>query len=175
MWRHRAPPEPPTVWFTLLHDQYDSHVRGGDGSAIGQQTTRNEADIRARQSGARVPPGKAVVNEVSGRVRQSQREAAGAIDKGRREVSEDGSTFSEKYRASVRAGKVSPNHGGNRAVWDTVGANATSPEIGTPLKPEPIGEWHFGKDGVPIAGPGQAEATRPDKDLSGKGKELPRQ
>ena len=44
-------------------------------------------------------------------------------------------------------------HGGNRAVWDTVGANASQPNLGTPPKVEPIGEWHFGKDGVPVMGP----------------------
>jgi conjugal transfer mating pair stabilization protein TraG len=121
-------------WQSPLRDQYDSQVRGADGSAITDQANRNDADIRARQSGARVQPGKAVGNDVSGRVKQGQRDAAGAIEKGRRQVSEDAGTLSENYSATVRAGKVSPNHGGNRAVWDTVGANAGTPEIGTPPK-----------------------------------------
>jgi ribonuclease HI len=69
-------------WQSPLRDQYDSQVRGADGSAITDQANRNDADIRARQSGARVQPGKAVGNDVSGRVKQGQREAAGAIDKG---------------------------------------------------------------------------------------------
>ncbi len=77
---------------------------------------------------------------------------------------------SENYGATVRAGKVSPNHGGNRAVWDTIGANAGTPEIGTPPRREPIGEWHFGKDGVPVAGPPPAEPSAPYKDLSGNDK-----
>jgi conjugal transfer mating pair stabilization protein TraG len=140
-------------WSSPLRDQYDSQVRGADGSEITDQATRNDAEIRARQAGARVQPGKAVGNDVSGQVKQGQGEAAGAIEKGRRQVSEDAGTLSENYSATVRAGKVSPNHGGNRAVWDTVGANADTPEIGTPPKQTPIGEWHFNKDGVPVAGP----------------------
>jgi|GEM_PF-2854996 len=140
-------------WSSPLRDQYDSQVRGGDGSAIGEQATRNDAGIQARQSGAGLQPGKSVANDLSGRVKQGQREAAGAIDKGRRQVSEDAGTLSENYNANVRTGKVSRNHGGNRAVWDTVGANSSAPDIGTPAKQEPIGEWHFGRDGVPVAGP----------------------
>ena len=140
-------------WSAPLRDQFDNHVRGGHGSAISEQATRNDADIRTRQAEARLQPGKAVANDVSGRLQQSQREATGAIDKGRRQVSEDAGTLSESYRATVRAGKVSPNHGGNRAVWDTVGANAIPPEIGTRPKREPIGEWHLGRDGAPVPGP----------------------
>jgi len=140
-------------WSSPLRGQYDSQTRGGEGSAISEQATRNDAGIRARQSGAGLQPGKSVANDVSGRVKQGQREAAGAIDQGRRQVSEDAGALSENYNANVRTGKVSRNHGGNRAVWDTIGANATNPEIGTPAKKESIGEWHFGRDGVPVAGP----------------------
>jgi hypothetical protein len=144
-------------WQSPLRNQYDSQVRGADGSAISDEANRNDADIRARQSGARVQPGKTVGNDVSGRVEQGQRDAADAIEKGRRQVSEDAGTLSENYRGTVRAGKVSPNHGGNRAVWDTVGANAGTPEIGTPPKHTPIGEWHFNKEGVPVAGPAPSD------------------
>ena len=94
---------------------------------------------------------------MSGRVKQGQREAEGALEKGRRQVSEGAGTLSENYSATVRAGKVSPNHGGNQAVWDTVGANAGTPEIGTPPKHTPIGEWHFNKEGVPVAGPAPSD------------------
>ena len=141
-----------------MRDQYNSQVRSEEGSAITDQANRNDADVRARQSGARVQPGKAVANDVSGRVMQGQREAEGAIEKGRRQVSEDAGSLSENYGATVRAGKVSPNHGGNRAVWDTVGANAGTPEIGTPPKHESIGDWHFNKEGVPMPGPGPGPA-----------------
>jgi conjugal transfer mating pair stabilization protein TraG len=146
------PPPESMGWSSPLHDQYDSHVRSGIDGTIKKQADRNDADIGTRQAVARLQPGKAVANDVSGRLKQSRREATGAIDKGRSQVSEDAGTLSENYRATVRAGKISPNHGGNRAVWDTVGANAVAPEIGNPPKREPFGEWHFGKDGVPAPG-----------------------
>ena len=38
----------------------------------------------------------------------------------------------------------------DRFIRDAIAAN---PEIGTPPKREPIGEWHFNKEGVPVAGP----------------------
>jgi conjugal transfer mating pair stabilization protein TraG len=158
-------------WPSPLLDQYDRQVRGGVSGAISEQATRNDVDIRARQSGAHVQPGKAVANDLSGPVKQSQREATSAVDKGHRQVSEDAGTLSENYSSTVRAGQVSPNHGGNRAVWDTVGANAVPPEIGTPPKRKPIGEWHFRKDGAPVAGPRPTESTTQNKDLSNKGKD----
>ena len=114
-------------------------------------------------------PGKAVGNDMSGRVKQSQRDAAGAIERGWRQVSDDAGRLSENYNTNVLAGKISPNHGGNRAVWDTVGANSVAPEIGNPPKREPNAEWHFEKNGVPIAGPEPkaADATSPPK-IGGK-------
>ena len=140
-------------WSSPLRDQYDSQIRGSGGNEIGEEAKRHEADIKARQSGARVQPGKMVVNDLSGHASQRQSEAMGAIDKGRRQLSENAGTLSESYSANVRAGKIRENHGGNRAVWDTVGAGAGSPEIGTPPKHGPVSEWHFNKEGVPVASP----------------------
>ncbi len=148
-----------------LRDQYDAQVRGADNSSIGKQTTANEADIRSRQIGQGARPGQSVGNNLKGRVDDSKRNANGAIEKGRRQISEDAGLLSEDYKSSVRIGKISPNHGGNQAVWDTVGASAQQPDIGTPPKFETIGEWHFGKDGVPVLGPEPkpADSTKPPK------------
>jgi conjugal transfer mating pair stabilization protein TraG len=99
-----------------------------------------------------------VSNDLAGRVGASEAETKAKIDKGRTQVSQDAGTLSENYNASVRIGKISPNHGGNRAVWDTVGASASEPNLGTAPKVEPIGEWHFGKDGVPEMGPKPKES-----------------
>src|SRR5690606_38996092 len=107
----------------------------------------------ARQSRQHAVPGRPVGNDLAGRLSAGEAETAARIDKGRTQVSQDAGTLSESYKASVRIGRVSPNHGGNQAVWDTVGANASQPDLGTPRKVEPIGEWHFGKDGVPVARP----------------------
>jgi hypothetical protein len=104
-----------------------------------------------------------VGNDLAGRVGASEAETKAKVDKGRTQVSQDAGTLSENYKASVRIGKISPNHGGNRAVWDTVGANASEPNLGTAPKVEPIGEWHFDKDGVPVAGPKPQPAAPPSK------------
>jgi hypothetical protein len=136
-----------------LREQYDARPRLDDSGALRQQTATNEAEIRARQSRQRAVPGQPVGNDLAGRLSAGEAETKARIDKGRAQVSQDAGTLSENYKSSVRLGKISPNHGGNRAVWDTVGANASQPDLGTPPKFEPIGEWHFDKDGVPVAGP----------------------
>ena len=138
-----------------LRDQYDNQVRGSDGNAITDQANRNDADILARQSSAQVQPGKAVGNDVSGRAKQGQRQAASAIEKGPRQASEDAGTLSENYNSTVRASKVSPNHGGNRAVWDTVGANAGAPKIDATSKQKPISMPTLDEDSQPNIGPEQ--------------------
>jgi len=138
---------------STLREQYDDSARTADGSTLRQQSATNEAEIRARQTRQRAVPGQPVANDVSGRASVGEAEARNRIDKGRAQVAQDAGTLSEDYKGSVRAGKISSDHGGNRAVWDTVGANASQPNLGTPPKVEPIGEWHFGKDGVPVMGP----------------------
>jgi len=145
-----------------LRAQFDDSARTADDSTLHQQTAINEAEIRARQ---RAVPGQPVGNDLSGRVGASEAEAKGTIEKGRAQFAQEAGILSEDYNGSVRAGTISPNHGGNRAVWDTVGANASQPKLGTPPKVLPIGEWHFGKDGVPVMGrPPNPESTpKPSK------------
>ena len=138
---------------STLREQYDDRVRTADGSTLRQQSATNEAEIRTRQTRQRAVPGQPVANDVSDRASVGEAEARNRIDKGRAQFAQDAGTLSEDYKGSVRAGKIRSNHGGNRAVWDTVGANASQPNLGTPPKVEPIGEWHFGKDGVPVMGP----------------------
>jgi hypothetical protein len=148
-------PLPETMGWPVssLREQYDRGARTANSGELRQQTETNEAQIRARQARQRAIPGQPVGNDLAGRLNAGEAETKARIDKGRTQVSQDAGTLSESYKASVRIGKVSPNHGGNQAVWDTVGASASQPDLGTPPKVEPLGEWHFGKDGVPVAGP----------------------
>lgn len=136
-----------------LREQYDATAGTGDGGALRQQSATNDAEIRTRQSRQRTVPGQSVGNDLAGRLSAGEVETKARIEKGRTQVSRDAGTLSESYKGSVRIGKVSTNHGGNQAVWDTVGANASQPDLGTPPKVEPIGQWHFDKRGVPVAGP----------------------
>jgi conjugal transfer mating pair stabilization protein TraG len=138
---------------STLREQFDDSTRTEDGSRLRQQSATNEAEIRSRQTRQRAVPGQPVGDDLTGRVGASEAETRGRIDKGGTQLSQDAGTLSEDYKSSVRAGKISPNHGGNRAVWNTVGAYASQPNLGTPPKVEPIDEWHFGKDGLPVMGP----------------------
>jgi conjugal transfer mating pair stabilization protein TraG len=146
-----------------LREQYDADRRAADGTALRQQNSANESEIRGRQTRQRAAPTQPVGNDLAGRLSASEAETKAKIDKGRTQVSQDAGTLSENYKASVRIGKISPNHGGNRAVWDTVGANASAPNLGTAPNVEPIGDWHFDKDGVPVAGPKPQPAAPPPK------------
>lgn len=157
-----------------LREQYDANRRAADGTALGQQTSANESEIRARQTRQRAVAGQLVGNDLAGRVGASEAETKAKIDKGRTQVSQDAGTLSENYKTSVRIGKISPNHGGNRAVWDTVGANASEPNLGTAPKVEPIGEWHFDKDGVPVAGPKPQPAAPASKPGTAEDVDRPR-
>jgi conjugal transfer mating pair stabilization protein TraG len=148
---------------STLREQYDANRRAEYGTALGQQTSANESEIRARQTRQGAVPSRPVGNDLGGRLSSSEAETKAKVDKGRTQVSQDAGTLSESYKASVRIGKISPNHGGNRAVWDTVGANASEPNLGTAPKVEPIGKWHFDKDGVPVAGPKPQPAAPPPK------------
>ena len=85
-----------------LREQYDANRRAADGTALGQQTSANEAEIRARQTRQRAVPGQAVGNDLAGRVGASEAETKAKIDKGRTQVSQDAGTLSENYKSSVR-------------------------------------------------------------------------
>jgi hypothetical protein len=142
---------------STLREQYDANRRAADGTAIGQQTSANESEIRTRQTRQRAVPGQVVGNDLAGRVGASEAETQTRIDKERTQVSQDAGTLSENYKASVRIAKISPNHGGNRAVWDTVGADASEPNLGTASKVEPFA----GPKPQPAPPPPKAETGAP--------------
>lgn len=135
-----------------LREQHRNNAPTADGNMIDQEIASNEAEIRARQTPLNAPTQR-VGNDVADRVRSGEVEARNSIDKGRTQVTHDAGKISDDYRSSVRIGQISRNHGGNRAVWDTVGANSSQPNLGTPPVREPIGEWLIGKDGVPELSP----------------------
>jgi len=154
-----------------LREQYDARARAGDGSAIREQTATNDAEIRARQTRQRAVPGQPMGDDLAGRIGTSKADTQAKIDKGRTQISQDAGTLSERFKASVRIGKISPNHGGNQAVWDTVGANASQPDLGTRPKVEPIGEWHLDERGVPVAAPKPEHASQGAKQETPSGKD----
>ena len=98
--------------------------------------------------------GQTVGNDFAAQIRATKGHASETIDSRRREISQEQGTLSEDYNATVKSGKVSRHHGGNQAVWDTVGAQTDNrAKLGTPTDRPSIGEWHLDNDGVPVPGP----------------------
>ena len=152
---------------STLREQYNAHRRTLDGAALGARASAIESEIRARQTGERAIPRQLVGNELVSRVGANAADTKSKIDEGRTQVSQGGETLNENYTGSVRIGKISPYHGGNRAVWDTVGANASEPNLGNAPKGEPISEWHFDKSAAPVGGSKSQPAAPPPKPEAG--------
>jgi conjugal transfer mating pair stabilization protein TraG len=146
---------------TSLREEYDAAARIADSSVLREQAARNEAEIRNRQTRERALPDQAVGNDLAHRIDADESIGKDHVEKGRQQVAREVGTLSENYRATVRIDKISRHHGGNQAVWDTVGANASQPDLGDPPKTDPIGEWYLGKDGVPRLGSDPRENGEP--------------
>lgn len=139
---------------SALREDFDQTDRSGNTDALRNQAATNDSTIRERQSRQRVTPGEAIGNDITSRVNSSERQASATLDRRRREVSQEQGSLSDDYNSTVKAGKISTHHGGNRAVWETVGAQSDNrAKLGTPPERPSIGEWHLGKDGVPVTGP----------------------
>jgi hypothetical protein len=118
-----------------LRTEYERRYSDSNSAALASQRTSNDTSIEGRQQAAGARPGSAVRDDMTGRTEQAQRAAAETIEQGNRQVSNEARSRSENYRSTVRVGSIRSNHGGNPAVWDTVGANASGPELGTEPKP----------------------------------------
>ncbi|MGE0289765.1 MAG: conjugal transfer protein TraG N-terminal domain-containing protein [Bradyrhizobium sp.] len=139
---------------SALREDFDQTNRSDNTEALRNQAAMNDSTIRDRQSNQRAKLGQAVGNDIGARVSLDETQASATIERRRREVSQEQGTLSEDYNATVKSGKVSPHHGGNQAVWDTVGAQTDNrAKLGTSPERPSIGEWHTNKDGVPVAGP----------------------
>jgi conjugal transfer mating pair stabilization protein TraG len=151
---NRAPTTVPGWRSSTLRDEFNQFDRSGNTEAFRNQATSNESSIRNRQSQQRALPGQAIGNDVAEQVRVTESRAASALDSRRREVSLEQGGLSEDYNATVQAGKVNAQHSGNRAVWDTIGAQTDNrAKLGSPPEHPEVGDWHFDKDGTPVAGP----------------------
>ena len=135
-----------------LREEYGQDTRAS--GAVREQSVINDAAIRDRQAGRGVRSGRQVGDDVTASVRQRAVSAGENIGNGRNSLTTNQGRLSEDYNATVRAGKISPHHGGNRAVWDNVGAQSDNRAgLGTPPEKPTIGPWHIDKDGVPVPGP----------------------
>jgi conjugal transfer mating pair stabilization protein TraG len=150
---------------SALREDFDQSDRSSNLDALRNQTATSDSTIRDLQSAQRVMPGQTVGNDIATRVSSSESQASATLDGRRREVSQEQGNLSEDYNTTVKADKVSRYHGGNKAVWDSVGAQTDNrAKLGTPPERPNIGEWHPNKDGVPVAGlrPEIRESTESD-------------
>ncbi len=151
---------------STLRDDFNKNDAPGNIDAVRGQAAENAGAIRDGQSRQHVTPGQGVGNDLAARIRAKESGAVTTLDSHKREVAQEQGALSGDYNATVQVGKVSPNHSGNKAVWDTVGAQTDNrAKLGTPPERPSIGEWHLDKDGVPTAGPTSEsrEAASPNK------------
>ena len=133
-------------------------------AAVRDQATANDGAIRSRQARQGVVPGQHLGNDLSPRIASTERQITKSVESQRREVAGTAGTLSENYNANVKFGKVSRHHGGNQAVWDTIGAQPDNrANFGKPPERPTIGDWHSDKDGVPVAGPKRESAAPAEK------------
>ena len=143
-----------------LRDEFNQADRSRNVDATQRQAATNDGLIRDRQSRQQVLPGQAIGNDLAGQIRATANKSSATLDAHANEVSREQGTLSEDYNSTVQAGKVNPRHSGNRALWDTVGAQTDNrAKLGTAPETPSIGEWHFDKDGAPNAGPAPKPAT----------------
>ena len=144
-----------------LREDYEQNEVRTSAATIPDQAARNENSIRARQVYQGVDPNQRVANDLSPRVASTAHQTLKDVDDRRRDVSRSAGTLSEDYNATVKSGRLSEHHGGNRAVWDTVGAQSDNrAKLGIAPERATVGEWHFDKDGVPTAGAKPEERPR---------------
>jgi conjugal transfer mating pair stabilization protein TraG len=155
------PPQQLLGWpSSTLREDFDQTDASRNADTVRIQAATNDNAIRDRQFQQRVTPGQAVGDDLAARIDETADIASKTLEARRRGVSQEQGAMSEDYNASVNVGKMSPHHGGNRAVWDTVGVQADNrAKLGTPPKRPTIGEWHFDKDGTPAAGPNPQTET----------------
>jgi hypothetical protein len=135
-----------------LRDEFTS-VRSTSGSgAVHAQDASNDAAVRERLVNRMVTPGSGVQDDVGGAVQQRTGNAARSVSSRRADVSTEQGRQSQSYNSEVNGNEISRHHGGNKAVWDTVGAQSDNrARLGTPPEMPPMPRWETDKVGVPRA------------------------
>ena len=133
-----------------LRDAYDP-AGEQNVATIRDRAAANDAAVRERQSRRGISSNRSVGNDLAASVASTERHVADGLNLGHREAANTAGKLSEDYNANVKFGRVSEHHGGNRAVWDTIGVQSDNrADVGTPPERIPLGESESDKDGVPI-------------------------
>ncbi|MCW5605778.1 MAG: conjugal transfer protein TraG N-terminal domain-containing protein, partial [Burkholderiales bacterium] len=151
-----------------LRDEFVQTTTGSDAAAVRDRAATNDAAVREEQARRQVSPGAVAGDDVSGTVRRRTADTTGAVARDGASVSREQGTQSEVYNTTVNRNRISRNHGGNRAVWDTVGVQSDNRAgLGTsPEKPRPI-RWRMNEHGVPVPNP---EAQRSESRTEDSGR-----
>ena len=126
----------------------------GNTEAVKAAAARNDDAVRNQQSRHGVQPGQPIANDIAAQNRATNAGAQRAIAASQQAVSQTQGTLSEDYNTRANAGAVNRNHGGNKAVWDTVGVQSDNrADIGKAAPKPNVPEWDLDKDGIPAIRP----------------------
>jgi len=135
-----------------LHNEFDRSHAGAGSDAARVKGTDNNAAVRERLVNRNVVPGNRVEDDLGAPTRRRTSDASQSISRARGEVSTEQGRQSQSYNSAVNVNSISRQHGGNKAVWDTVGAQSDNrSRLGTPPEAPQIPRWEMDKDGIPRA------------------------
>lgn len=135
-----------------LGDEFSASRATARSTAVREESAGNDAAVRERQVDRKVIPGTRVQDDLGATVRQRTGDASRSVSAQRAEISGEQGKQSQNYNSTVNVNKISSHHGGNKAVWDTVGAQSDNRAgLGTPPETPRLPRWEMGKDGVPKA------------------------
>jgi conjugal transfer mating pair stabilization protein TraG len=134
-------------------DEFDQARRADDAGTVRNQAAANDQTLRIDQSRRGVTPGSTVGNDVGVQTESSKARLAERLANRQREIGQEQGALSEDYNATVQAGKLNPQHSGNKAVWDNVGAQTENrAKLGVSADKPVVGPWHHDENGIPKAG-----------------------
>jgi conjugal transfer mating pair stabilization protein TraG len=118
---------------TTLRQEYEQSSAHSSTAAVTNQVASNDAAVRDRQAQHGVQTSQRTSDDLALPVRERAQSATAVIEHRRGEIASEQGQVSRDYNRTVNAGTISSNHGGNKAVWDTVGAQTDNrAELGTP-------------------------------------------
>jgi hypothetical protein len=93
-----------------------------EGEFRTEQKTQRTEERKARHSDEHLDPDTKVPNNLKSSIDAQISNLETAVQAGAREIDATSKALQENYNNQVRPEKISGNHGGNQAVWDTVSA-----------------------------------------------------
>jgi conjugal transfer mating pair stabilization protein TraG len=121
----------------------DVDLRPSNAQMLAEQRQQNEASVLQARESAAVGEGESrrpIDRSPSARARAFKDSVGAEVEKQGAAVKLHQGSMDETYNSKVQVNNIRRDHGGNPAVWDTVGADARNrPSLGqkTPNQPKP--------------------------------------